>query len=102
MKKPESQPAHQNGSVPVGDEKQDMRIAAPQQTPEETEEVIFSMTTHAMREPEYSREKEGMMAMTVAFAREDQHEIATDKRAIHQRLGRINERMKLRSKREEI
>ncbi len=68
-------------------------VVAQPQTEEETEELVFSMTTHAMREPDYSREKEGIMAMTIAHARGDQRAIDEKKRSIHQRLAPIKARM---------
>lgn len=71
------------------------------QTTEEAEELIISMTTHAMREPDYLREKQGMMAMTIAHAREEQGEIDAIKRAIHRRIGPIEARAKQRMERKE-
>ncbi len=76
-------------------------VVAQPQTEEETEELVFSMTTHAMREPDYSREKEGIMAMTIAHARDDQCVIDEKKRSIHQRLAPIKARMKQLAEHEE-
>ncbi|MCZ0811844.1 hypothetical protein N5A93_06335 [Roseovarius sp. EGI FJ00037] len=98
---PENQRVHRKGCTSLEGEPHKPHVATHQQTTEEAEELIFSITTHAMREPDYSREKNGIMAMTIAHAREDQNKIDEKKRAIHQRLGPIEARMKQRVKREQ-
>lgn len=101
MKNPDNQPALRSGSAPIGGEQPEACIVTQPQDPEEAEELIFSMTTHAMRDPDYSREKNGIMKMTITHAREYQNEIDESQRAIHQRLGPIEARMKQRMERKE-
>ena len=71
------------------------------QTTEEAEDLVISMTTHAMREPDYLREKQGILAMTIEHAREDQGKIDANRRTIHKRLGPIEARMKQRTEHKE-
>jgi len=98
---PDPGPRLKHATGLFGGEQAEVRSVIQPQTIEESEELIISMTSHAMREPDYWREKQGLMALTIAHAREEQVEIDARKRAIHRRIGPIEARAKQRMERNE-
>ena len=98
---PDPGPRLKHATGLFGGEQAEVRSVIQPQTIEESEELIISMTSHAMREPDYWREKQGLMALTVGHAREEQDEIDARTRAIHRRIGPIEARAKQRMERNE-
>ncbi len=53
------------------------------------DEMLISMTTRAMREPNYSREKEELSAKTLAFARQGSSELLRQVHDVKFRLASV-------------